>query len=97
MPADTFERVRDLVAAHLKVDPGRITRETSLAQDLGADSVDALELVCQIEEAFEIRVPGDRVSEFVTVGAICEGLNLLKDAALRPATQPPPDRSGPAA
>ena len=95
MPVDTFERVRDLVAAHLKVDPGRITRETSLVQDLGADSLDSLELVYQIEETFDVLVPNERISEFGTVGAICEGIDSLKNAAL--AAPPPTEPTGSAA
>ncbi len=80
MSADTFERVRDIIATRFKAAPERITRETSLVKDLGADSLDSLELVFQLEEAFGILIPNERIGDFATMGAICAGIETLQSS-----------------
>ena len=68
--ADVFDRVTEVITKVLDVDPSRVTRESDLVADLGADSIDRMTLVMAIEDAFQERVPEDQLPSFTTVGAI---------------------------
>src|SRR5262249_51220653 len=57
--ASVMERVKDIVADNLGVDREKITPETSFVNDLGADSLDTVELVMELEEEFDINIPDD--------------------------------------
>ena len=62
------ERVIDIVAEQLGVSKDQITRETSFVNDLGADSLDTVELVMELEEEFDINIPDDVAEKIQTVG-----------------------------
>lgn len=62
------ERVFDIVSDHLGVDRDKLTRETSFVNDLGADSLDTVELVMELEEEFNINIPEDAAEKIQTVG-----------------------------
>ena len=62
------ERVVNIVAEQLGVDKEKITIETSFVNDLGADSLDTVELVMELEEEFEIDIPDDAAEKIQTVG-----------------------------
>ncbi|MFM9024759.1 MAG: acyl carrier protein [Planctomycetaceae bacterium] len=68
--ADVFDRVTEVIIKVLDVDPSRVTLESDLVADLGADSIDRMTLVMAIEDAFQERVPEDQLPSFTTVGAI---------------------------
>lgn len=81
MTADTFDRVRRIIARYLDV-PVESVGEDSALEALGLDSLGALELVYEIEEEFKVSVPDERLSEFTTVRAVGDGVEaLLKTAA----------------
>lgn len=65
-----FEKVRDMVVEILGCDTERVTMEASLKDDLGADSLDSVELVMALEEAFDISMEEEKLAEFKTVGDI---------------------------
>ena len=65
-----LERVKKIIAAQLDADESTITPETDLAEDLGADSLDAVELAVAFEEEFGISVPDDDIIAVITVGDI---------------------------
>ena len=65
-----FEKVRDIVAEQLDVEKDKILETSSIIEDLGADSLDVVELVMSIEEEFEIEIPEDAVEGIKTVGDI---------------------------
>ena len=65
-----FEKVRSLIAEQLSVDAGGITPETDIMKDLGADSIDVMELLMTLEEELEITVPDEMIQNFKTVGDI---------------------------
>ncbi len=71
-----FEKLVDLIANELSVSKSAITRETHLQDDLGADSLDAVELVMSIEEEFECSIPEDVAANLKTVGDI---MNYLEN------------------
>lgn len=79
MTPETLERVRRLIAGYLKVSPETIGEDSKL-EELGLDSLGALELVFEIEEEFKIKVPDDRIPELRTVRAVCDGVEALRDA-----------------
>ena len=66
--ASVQERVIDIVAEQLGVSKDQITRETSFVNDLGADSLDTVELVMELEEEFDINIPDDVAEKIQTVG-----------------------------
>nr|YP_009295757.1 acyl carrier protein [Schimmelmannia schousboei]AOM64692.1 acyl carrier protein [Schimmelmannia schousboei] len=62
-----FEKVRDIVAEQLGVDKSKVTLEANFANDLGADSLDTVELVMAIEEEFNIDIPDEDAEQIVTL------------------------------
>ena len=66
--ASVQDRVIDIVAEQLGVDKEKITSETSFVNDLGADSLDQVELVMELEEEFDINIPDDAAEKIQTVG-----------------------------
>lgn len=68
--AKVFDQVTEVIAKVLDVDTARMTRESDLVADLGADSIDRMTLVMAIEDAFQERVPEEQLPAFTTVGAI---------------------------
>ena len=69
------ERVVDIVADQLGVDKEKIKRETSFVNDLGADSLDTVELVMELEEEFDINIPDDAAEKIQTVKDAIDFLN----------------------
>lgn len=65
--SDTTERVRKIVIDHLGVDEGKVTESASFIDDLGADSLDTVELVMAFEEEFGVEIPDDAAEKIVTV------------------------------
>ena len=61
-------KVIDVVAEQLGVDKDKITRDTSFVNDLGADSLDTVELIMELEEEFDINIPDDAAEKIQTVG-----------------------------
>ena len=65
--ADVSQRVIDIVAEQLGVDKEKVTSETSFVNDLGADSLDTVELVMELEEEFDINIPDDAAEANSTI------------------------------
>lgn len=65
-----FEKVKSIVADQLDVEEEKVVAEASITEDLGADSLDVVDLVMSIEEEFDIEIPDDAVEEIKTVGDI---------------------------
>ena len=66
--ASVQERVIDIVAEQLGADKEKITAETHFINDLGADSLDTVELVMELEEEFDINIPDDAAEKIQTIG-----------------------------
>jgi acyl carrier protein len=64
------QRVKDIIVEQLGVKPDQVTPEAKLIEDLGADSLDAVELVMALEEEFGIEVPDEQAEKLQTVGDI---------------------------
>lgn len=68
MNPDIFNKVKAIVIEQLDVEPGAVKPEASFANDLGADSLDTVELVMALEEAFDIEIPDEVAEQIDTVG-----------------------------
>jgi acyl carrier protein len=78
--ASVSERVIDIVADQLGVDKDKITPDTSFVNDLGADSLDTVELVMELEEEFDITIPDDAAEKIQTVGQAIEFIEKSQDS-----------------
>jgi len=66
--SDTEERVKKIVVEHLGVEADKVTMDASFIDDLGADSLDIVELVMAFEEEFGVEIPDDAAEKIATVG-----------------------------
>ena len=67
MSEDVSSKVKKIVADHLGIDEAKVTEESSFIDDLGADSLDTVELVMAFEEKFGIEIPDDAAETIQTV------------------------------
>jgi len=74
---DMFEKIRDIVAEKVGVEPEEITMETSFADDLDADSITLFELVMALEDEFDIEIDDESIEQITTVGDI---VNYLEES-----------------
>ena len=72
-----FEKLKEVLVAQLGVDEDSITPETNIVDDLGADSLDLVELISTLEDEFNILITDDRVRELYTVKEIVDFLETL--------------------
>lgn len=72
-----FEKLKDIIADELGVEEDMIKKDSSLADDLGADSLDAIELIMAVEEVFDIQIEDSEASSIKTVSDI---INFLENA-----------------
>ena len=73
-----FEKVREALAAQFEIDPEKITMETNLIDDLGADSLDVVELIRNIEDEFGVSISDEEAVNLFTVQKIVEFLDKLQ-------------------
>jgi acyl carrier protein len=71
-----FEKVRSIVAEQLSVDAADVKAESNFQDDLGADSLDTVELVMALEEAFDIEIPDEAAEKILTVR---EAVQFIQD------------------
>jgi len=76
--SDTEPRVKEVVARILKVDPGRLKPEARFVEDLGADSMQSVELVAAFEEEFDIEMDEEAALGVKTVGKAVEFIERIR-------------------
>ncbi len=67
-----FEKVRNTIAEQLGIDEEEVSLESSFIDDLGADSLDIVELIMALEEEFEMEIPDEEAEKITTVGDVVE-------------------------
>jgi len=70
--SDIESRVKAIIVDKLGVDENEVTNEASFANDLGADSLDTVELIMEFEKEFNIAIPDDQAEKIATVGQAVE-------------------------
>ena len=73
----TFEKVRDLLASQLEISSDLINENTDIIDDLGADSLDLVELLTSLEDECGIVITDERANELRTVGQVVEFVDTL--------------------
>ena len=73
-----FEKIADIVSKQLGADFDEIDENTNIMDDLGADSLDTVELIMEFEKAFGISIPDDKAEKIATVG---DAINYIKENA----------------
>ena len=73
-----FEKVKNALAQQFELDPESITADTNLIDDLGADSLDVVELIMSLEDEFGITISDDAAAQLYTVGRIVDYLENLQ-------------------
>ena len=69
------EKFKEIIVDRLGVDPNEITDEASFIDDLGADSLDTVELIMAFEEEFDLEIPDEDAEQLTSVGKASEYLN----------------------
>ena len=75
--ASVEERVIAIVCENLGVNKEQVTRNTNFIEDIGADSLDIVELIMELEEEFDIQIPDDQAEKIKTVG---EAIDYIENA-----------------
>ena len=73
--SDIFEKVKKIVVDQLSVEADKITPQANFANDLGADSLDTVELVMALEEEFDIEIPDEAAEKITTVQEAVDYIN----------------------
>ena len=74
----TFDKVKEIIIDKLGVEEEKISSEASFVDDLGADSLDTVELIMQLEEEFGIKIPDEDAEKITTVQAAIDYLDSNK-------------------
>lgn len=77
--ADTADKVREIIADELGVEMEKVTDDAAFVEDLGADSLDTVELVMRFEEEFEVEIPDEDAEKMQTVGDAIRYLGQKQD------------------
>ena len=66
--SDVAEKIKAIIVDKLGVDESEVTNEASFTNDLGADSLDTVELIMEFEKEFDIQIPDDKAEAITTIG-----------------------------
>jgi len=75
-----FEKLKDIIAEQLSVEVDEVKMDSNIQDDLGADSLDVVDLITTIEDEFDISIPDEAVEEIKTVGDIVNYVEKNTDA-----------------
>ncbi len=68
----TFDKIKEILAEQLDADIDEMTMDTDIAKDLGADSLDVVELLMSIEDEFNVEIPDEEIENIKTIGELVE-------------------------
>ena len=83
-----LEKVKAILAEQFDVEEEKITVDTDLQEDLGADSLDVVDLLMSIEDEFEVEVPDEEIENIKTVGALVNYIAVLSGFLSQPGLYP---------
>ena len=75
--ADIAEKIKKIIVDKLGVDESEVTSEASFTNDLGADSLDTVELIMEFEKEFDISIPDEEAEKILTVGEVISYLGKV--------------------
>lgn len=75
-----FEKLKDIIAEQLSVEADEVNLDSNIQDDLGADSLDVVDLITTIEDEFDLSIPDEAVEEIKTVGDIVNYIEKNTDA-----------------
>ena len=75
--SDVAEKVKAIIVDKLGVDESEVTNEANFINDLGADSLDTVELIMEFEKEFDVQIPDDKAEAIATVGG---AISFIKEA-----------------
>ncbi len=73
-----FEKIRKILCEQLDIDEDTVSMESNIAEDLGADSMDVVDLIMSIEDEFEVEVPDEKIESIKTVGDVVNYIEQMK-------------------
>lgn len=76
MDSEIFERIRDYLAEQLEIDAEKITPDSNMIEDFGADSLDLVDMITLLSDEFGVEIPDEDIEEFHTVGDV---VNYLEE------------------
>ncbi len=74
-----YEQIVAILAKQLQIDPSKITEDTNIVEDLGADSLDIVEVLMEMEQTFSLSVPDEEIIKFKTPKDILNYINANKN------------------
>ena len=73
-----FEKIRSILCEQLDIEESSVTMESNIAEDLGDDSMDVVDLIMSIEDEFEVEVPDEKIESIKTVGDVVNYIEQMK-------------------
>ena len=67
-----FEKLKEILALQLDADAEDMTMDTKIIDDLGADSLDVVEMLMSVEDEFDVEIPDEKIEELKTIGDVVE-------------------------
>ena len=72
MESEVFDRIREYLADQLDVDPDKITPDSDIVEDFGADSLDVIDMITTLSDEFGVDIPDEEIGKFHTVGDVVQ-------------------------
>ena len=72
MESEVFDRIREYLADQLDVDPDKITPDSDIVEDFGADSLDVVDIITTLSDEFGVDIPDEEIENFHTVGDVVQ-------------------------
>lgn len=72
-----FEKVREILCNQLDLEEDQVTMESSISEDLGADSLDIVDLLMSLEDEFDVEIPDDEIENIKTVGQLVKHIESI--------------------